>query len=328
MPSRMVVFEDVTASWLASALGVASHLGITEFVPRKGGCAVAELAHHCHMSEAALRRLLDVLVSHGYFVYSKGETLIKHNALSRALKPGAAGRFVELQTSFWYRSCFCTEAIIKALREGGHPFEVAQGKPFFSYIGEEPTKEALFADAMAEITRFCGPFVNGLFSLSPGQRVLDVGGGNGELCRVLKSKFPHCEFGVLDILAHDLSDSEITFYQGSFLDFVPPGYDHLILKNILHDWEDEKVLHILENCAAATVKGAELSVVELLLPEPGRPKGAHSADFGVDWNLYCTLGGQERALSHFRRLLQKAGWDFLEARPSGVPFWLLRARRV
>ena len=328
MPSRMVVFEDVTATWFASALGVATHLRIAELVPEKGGCAVSELAPQCDMVEAALRRLLDVLVSHGYFAYSHDEARLKHTSLSRALKPGAAGRFVELQTSLWYRSCFCTEAIMSALRKGGHPFEVAQGKPFFNYISEEPTKEELFADAMAEITRFCGPFVNGLFPLSPGQRVLDVGGGNGELCRVLKSKFPHCRFGVLDILPRESSGSEIAFYQGSFLDSVPPGYDHLIMKNILHDWDDEKVVHILRNCAEATVSGAELSVMELLLPERGRPKGAQCADYGVDWNLYCTLGGQERSLTHFQGLFEQAGWKFVEARPTGVPFWLLRARRV
>ena len=58
MPSRMVVFEDVTATWFASALGVATHLRIAELVPEKGGCAVSELAPQCDMVEAALRRLL------------------------------------------------------------------------------------------------------------------------------------------------------------------------------------------------------------------------------------------------------------------------------
>lgn len=328
LPSRLAVFEDITAAWFSSALGVAAQLQLAKPVPMKQAISLTDLAAKCGVTPDGLQRVLNILVSHGYFAYDSSESNVTHTALSRALTCGQAGSFVMLQSSDWYRSCFAPENVAEALRRDVAPFEQLQGEPFFDLVSRDSTKEEVFAEAMAEITQFCGPFVDGMFSLSPGQRVLDVGGGNGTLCKVLQRRFPSCSFAVLDIRCESCQDSNIEFFEGSFLDSVPGGFDHLIMKNILHDWNDDVVLNILSNCASSAEPGTEITIVELLLPETGRPKTPQYPDFDVDWNLFCTLGGKERTLSQFQELLERTGWQFLEARPTGLPFWLLSARKI
>lgn len=322
MPPELICFEDITAAWFASALAAAMQLGLPALVGERS--RVEQLASDLKVDMSALRRLLDVLIGHGYFEWEAGGDEVGHTSLSRALLKGRAGSFCGLQAEPWYRDCFDPQLVIAAMRNSEHPFRQMTGRHFFEVVSRESDKGEIFADAMAEITEFVAPWLCIALEIAPGSRVLDVGGGNGRLCEVLARSYPQSRFGVLDI--HPNSDVDgVSYLRGDFLESVPPGFDHLILKNILHDWEDETAELILDRCAQAVVPGARLSVIELLLPEAGQ--GAGVRDFQVDWNVYCTLGGRERRLSEFKRLFQRTGWRFERAIPTATPLWILEARR-
>lgn len=323
MPPEIVAFEDATAAWFASALATAMQLELPKLV--RGAVPLEELARELEVKPDILARLFDVLIGHGYFRWVDGRTSVEHTSLSRALEAGRAGSFCRLQAVTWYRDCFCPELVVQAMRGSEHPYRQMAGRHFFEVMEKEPEKGQAFAEAMAEITDFVAPWLAAAMDLEKGARVLDVGGGNGKLCGVLSSYYPNAEYAVLDM--HPCGDEDGVEHQvGDFLQAVPSGYDHLILKNILHDWEDETALRILENCAAAVDPGARLFVVELLLPSDDPSLGFR--DFQVDWNVYCTLGGRERRLADFERLLQRTGWRPEKATPTATPLWVLKAVRV
>jgi hypothetical protein len=48
---------------------------------------------------------------------------------------------------------------------------------------------------------------------------------------------------------------------------VPAGADALILKSIVHDWNDEGSITILQNCRRALPASGRLLLVERLMPD-------------------------------------------------------------
>ncbi len=323
LPPELVAFEDLTAAWLTSALGTAAALKLPELVGR--GTSLEALVAQTRVDADGLRRILDVLVSHGYFRWVDGGQALEQTRLSRALQPGRIGRFCELQSRAWYRDCFSVESVLEGLRSKEPPFcSSADGLAFFEVLQRDLEKDTLFAEAMAEITDYCSTFLLNSLHFEDGERVLDVGGGNGHLCKILADRFPGSSFTALDIHAASSNDG-VGHHQGNFLEGVPRGYDHFLLKNILHDWDDDIALRILENCEKAAHEGTRLTLIEVVLPEPGEDATGSAGDFKVHWNVYCTLGGRERCLSEYRRLLERAGWVLEWARPTALPLWVLQA---
>jgi hypothetical protein len=85
---------------------------------------------------------------------------------------------------------------------------------------------------------------------------------------------------------------------------VPPGGDLYMLRNILHDWDDDDALRILQTCRTAMRADSRLLVVELVLPDDGRPSMGTLLDLEM---LSVTPNGRQRTASQYRQLLARAG---------------------
>src|SRR5207245_7319067 len=53
---------------------------------------------------------------------------------------------------------------------------------------------------------------------------------------------------------------------GDFFKSVPEGGDAIILKWIIHDWNDEQSIAILRNCHRALAENGKLILVEAVVP--------------------------------------------------------------
>lgn len=329
LPPELVVFEDATAPWLASALGTICELELAEKIPLEGGISFSTLSHVTEVSPSSLQRLLKVVASHGYFSFSEDGSRISHTRLSRALLRGRGGQFCRLQASSWYRDCFAADQVAGAMRGERTPFESKAEQQFFDFVQVDTEKARLFHQAMAEITRFCAPFLANSLPFSRQERVLDVGGGNGELCRLLRPYFDDVSFTVLDLEEQTDPSDGLSYFTGNFFQEVPSGFDHLLLKNILHDWDDDTSRQILQNCRRASLQGAtKLTLLELVLPSGWKGGPISASDFCVDWNVYCTLGGRERTLEDYDQLLADAGWKRIGFSLTPTPLCILKAEAV
>jgi SAM-dependent methyltransferase len=161
---------------------------------------------------------------------------------------------------------------------------------------------------------FAGP-VTAAFDTAPYKRIVDVGGGHGNLLRALLGRAPHATGVLFDLpevaggAPDALADLPIEIVGGSSFDGVPAGGDLYFLQHVLHDWDDSDVAKILRNCHRAGQPGHTLAVVELCLPE--RPSGW--LPFLLDLHMLVESGGRERTERDFRALLAGAGYELEKA---------------
>jgi hypothetical protein len=66
------------------------------------------------------------------------------------------------------------------------------------------------------------------------------------------------------------------FVAGDFFDVVPSGGDTYILKRILDDWPDDKVLQLLTNCRETMTSKGRLLIIEPLMGPPNELCAGHS----------------------------------------------------
>jgi C-methyltransferase len=120
---------------------------------------------------------------------------------------------------------------------------------------------------------------------------------------------------------HKVAD-RVRIAEGSFFDSVPTGGDAYILKNIIHDWPDEKAVQILRNVRMAAGPRATVLLVELVIPK-------HDRDFPgkwVDLEMLLNLGARERTAAEYRDLLSQAGFQMTRVVQTASPLSVVEAR--
>jgi hypothetical protein len=100
-----------------------------------------------------------------------------------------------------------------------------------------------------------------------------------------------------------------------------PGGDLIILKHIIHDWNDAKATAILKACRAAIPATGKLVLVELVVPPGFAP---HPAQI-LDLEMMVICDGKERTEAEYRELLAGAGFRLTRIVPTEGPHSLVEA---
>ncbi|HEY7473312.1 MAG TPA: methyltransferase [Gemmatimonadota bacterium] len=194
----------------------------------------------------------------------------------------------------------------------------------FEHLARDPEAAEIFHRAMTELTRLVArDFVHAV-DWSTTKRIVDVGGGYGELLASALLASPGA-VGVLFDTEHAIDrgrahlraaglEHRVEFVAGDFFDWVPRGADTYLLKSVIHDWDDERGAEILASCRRAIPPEGRLLLIERLVPER---LGTSPDDQGLacsDLHMLVQLAARERTESELRALL--AGADFRTARVS------------
>ena len=149
---------------------------------------------------------------------------------------------------------------------------------------------------------------------------VDVGGGIGHQCLALKTKFPTVQGRIILQdraealqMALPMEDVEKIAY-----DFWTPqpitGAKAYYMRNIMHDYPDEKAIKILHNTMAAMDKDSVILIDEMILPNEKAPWRATQLDILV----MASLAAVERSEKQWYALLDAAGlkivkiWTYTE----------------
>jgi ubiquinone/menaquinone biosynthesis C-methylase UbiE len=194
---------------------------------------------------------------------------------------------------------------------------------------------AHFNAAMVEISNRVGGTFVAAYDFAGVRTVVDVGGGNGAmLAAILRA---HSEMrGVLFDLAQGLAGAgeslaaagvadRVTLAEGSFFEVVPSGADLYLLKFIIHDWDDDQSLAILQTCRRAMNGRAKLVILERRLPERIENPDEGLSPLMGDVHMMVILGGKERTTNEYRDLLARAGLQMTSVVSIGPDFCAVEA---
>lgn len=195
------------------------------------------------------------------------------------------------------------------LAAGTNSFEPAMGAGFFEYLDRNPKYGEPFHRWQTILTSLAGGAIAQSYDFSPFRTVCDVGGGQGVLLQFVLNSHPHLE-GVLydqeSALEHHVLGEmagRVRIEAGSFFEHVPTA-DVLLLKNVLHDWSDERCRSILGQCRQAMTPTSRLLIVERVVQSP-----PSLAEAFYDLNMQVLMDGKERTEAEFRTLLHESGLE-------------------
>ncbi|MBW6473518.1 MAG: hypothetical protein K0B14_10365 [Anaerolineaceae bacterium] len=193
-----------------------------------------------------------------------------------------------------------------SLTIGENAFEAAMGTPFYDYMNRFQQYGNPYNQWMTISTKMSANSIVEAYDFSTIMSVCDIGGGQGVLLQTLLEENPHLQGILFDqssvlethILA-DLSD-RVKVEAGNFFEKVPAA-DLMILKSVLHNWEDEKALMILNNCREVMSPSSRLLIIEMIIDSPTDQIGAF-----YDLNMQVLFNGKERTEEEFDGLLKQA----------------------
>jgi demethylspheroidene O-methyltransferase len=157
--------------------------------------------------------------------------------------------------------------------------------------------------------------------------LLDVGGGEGEFLAAVGRRNPALQLRLFDLPAvaelarHALAScglADRTQVAGGdfFADSIPVGADIVTIVRVMHDHDDQRILKLLRNVAAALPVGGTVLVAEPMADTPGaEPVG--DAYFGF---YFLAMGrGQARSFAQIADLLSRAGFQNARHLPTRMP---------
>ncbi|MEO8898363.1 MAG: methyltransferase [Candidatus Dormibacter sp.] len=202
----------------------------------------------------------------------------------------------------------------RAVSSGGVPYERSEGRTVWDEMANDPTMAARFNSFMAGRAEIFAPHLLSLYDFSGARHIVDVGGGVGALLARILEAHPAAHGTLFDLRA-GLADAaaylrargvedRCTLVPGSFFDSVPAGADVYILRDILHDWPDERATEILRVCRAAMTPGAKLLVIDAVLPSRATDDPEAVTKFLYDINMFVLFGARERTEQELRAMLE------------------------
>ncbi|HWX96548.1 MAG TPA: methyltransferase [Solirubrobacteraceae bacterium] len=192
--------------------------------------------------------------------------------------PAYIGGILEMSNARLYR--FWGD-LTEALQTGKPQNEIKHtGKPMFDELYSDPDRLEQFMNAMSGIS--LGPF-NALaekFDFSAYETLCDVGGATGQLSITVADRHPHMrcathDLGVVEPIARrtiedaGLSD-RVRTETGDFFGEPLPKADVVTMGMILHDWDLEGKMHLINAAYDALPDGGAFIVIENLIDDARR----------------------------------------------------------
>jgi hypothetical protein len=328
VPAPVALYEQLTGVWQTEMIYTATRLGIPDLLA-DGAKSAEELAEATGAHPDALARLLRATTTIGLFTRD-GEGRYALTRLSSTLRRDAPDSMRDIVLyGGSQHSMHAWSRFHDVVTTGTNGYELAHGKPLFDYFADHPEEGAIFNGAMVCLTRLEAPAVARGYPFGQLRQVCDVGGGRGTLLGAILAQHPHLEGVLFDdprvvaeagtVLDGYGVRERVRVEGGSFFQSVPEGCDAYLLKDILHDWNDERALEILRACRRAMAPDARLLVVEMLIVEDGRPHPAKMLDLQM---MDATHDGRQRSREELAALFARAGLELKRvialATPSSV----------
>ncbi len=309
-------------------LSVAADMGIADVIgdiPK----SIETISKELDVDENALFRLIRVLTTQGIFSISD-DKVVSNTEASEFLKddtPGSQRNFARMMGSPWIWKVFNT---LEYSIESG---ESAFGKAFmgsdnlFEYFRNISPKDGkIFGQAMSGFSySFDKPLIDA-YDFTGVEHIVDLGGAEGRLLKMVKSQYPDVKttlFVLPNVIPQAKASDEtgeLNFVGGDFFQRIEPEADCYTIKYVLHNWDDESSIKILENCRKVIKDNGRLLIMDMIIKED-QPQVFEKS---LDIVMLMLLGAKERSREEFESLLARTNFKINRIIPSKCPLSIIR----
>lgn len=205
-----------------------------------------------------------------------------------------------------------------SLRSGMTSFSHAFGEQNpFTYYTRHPEIEATVHGAMAALSRLSAAAITAALRLDRVTTMVDVGGGRGILLSKILQSNSHLRCILFDlpsvvraagpILAAAGVADRCSLVEGDMFQTVPAGGDAYLFSRVVHDWNDDQAIALLQVCRRSMPDCARVLLIERVLPDISTPTWQNQSLFLSDLTMLVRTGGHERTHKEFESLLSSAG---------------------
>jgi hypothetical protein len=292
------------------AIRVAATLRVADHIVA-GVSSGPDLAARLGVGTDPLVRVLDHLVTAGFLLRDTdgGYVLTESGQWLRDDHSQGVRASIDLHGAIGHAD-LCMVELLHTVRTGEPAFERYFGRGFWDDLAMNPERAGSYNAQMGSQRAVEAPLVAAAFDWSALGEVVDVGGGDGSLLIALLRAHPTLRGTVLDLAAPAAAaDSALAAtgltdrgraQAGSFFDPLPPGAGGYILSRVIHDWDDEHALRILQNCADAAWPDGTVLVIE-------DTEDVENANTEMDLRMLAYVGGRERGRDAVNDLARHAG---------------------
>lgn len=313
VPAEVALFDHSVGLARTHVIGTLAELGVADELARAPATA-EDLAGRLGVDADALHRVLRAAAQGGMLRLERNGVF----SLGRTGQPLRSDHPHPMRDWARYMSLKSTSAawsdLTETVRTGRAAFPRVHGRSIWQWFGEHPEEERVFAGGMRTLTAQAAPFIVHGYPWPEEGVLCDVAGGVGTLLGAILDARPRLR-GVLVEGAGVLAEADgwladrglrerVELSGGDIFRSLSVRADVYLLKNILHDWDDEACATILGVVRATMPKGARLVVVEYLQERNVPDPVASRSD--LQMMTQCD-NGRERSAEEIQSLLGRAG---------------------
>ena len=323
------LFQLASGYWISQSIYVAAKLGIADIL-KNGAKSSSELALATDADNDSISRLMRALCAVGVFRMNADGTFAVTD-LGKPLQSDVAGSLRAMVITLGEVHYAAWGHLLESVKTGNAAFPRAFGASMFDYLGQENEDGKAFNRAMTDYSALSSCAVLLSYDFSGVGSIVDLGGGCGKLLTSILHMYPSMRGTLFDmssvIAAAEESLKEhpcrdrCKMLSGSFLETVPCDFDAYLLSSVIHDWDDESAIKILENCRRSMRRESKVLLVEFVVPA-GAQKSFSKM---LDLNMLVMNGGRERTELEYQTLFDAAGLRMTRIIPTMSPLCVLEA---
>ena len=323
-PPQAIIMQMSMGAMVTQAIYVAAKLGVADILA-DGERHIDLISQEAGGHAPSLYRIMRTLASLGVFNETQPRTFA-NTPLSEVLRadiPGSMRNSMIFMGEPWHYNIWAN--MLHSARTGGTAWKETHGEEVFDWMGKNPEASEIFNGCMSELSAGSAPAIVAGYDFSGIDTLADIAGGHGFLLSQILKANPNIK-GILFDMEHVIAgadkmlssfgvEARVEKVSGDFFSEVPAA-DAYIMKHIIHDWDDDRAIKILQTIHQAIIGSGKVLLAEMVIPEGNEP---HPGKM-LDLEMLTSPGGVERTAEEYAKLFENAGFKLNRIVPTHSPF--------
>ncbi|MED6188246.1 hypothetical protein PIB30_084186 [Stylosanthes scabra] len=200
-------------------------------------------------------------------------------------------------------------------------FEIAYGVSLWDFFASNNEQMNIFNEALASDSQMMNLALGDCKSVFEGiESIVDVGGGNGATGKIISKAYPELQYIVFDlpsVVANLQGIRNLSYVGGDMFKSIPEA-DAVLLKWVLHDWNDDYCIKILKNCKECILrkgKGGKIIIIDVVINEEQDKYETTQVKLLLDMTMAASHNAKERTEKEWKKLFIESGFNHYKISP-------------